>query len=116
MGSKLVSLDFESSSVCITDVLDNTYRDLIVQRFTCSCHLWLEKGSKKSLKLLEDLQNARVYVCSEGKRLQACGILHQLTVILQTNERGRKVNVRSMYPLLEVVFVLPVYAQPCFQD
>jgi len=27
VGSKVVSLDSESSNVCITDVLDNTYRD-----------------------------------------------------------------------------------------
>ena len=50
VGSKVVNLDSESSNVCITHVLDNTYRDVIVQRSTCPLSPMARKRFKEELE------------------------------------------------------------------
>lgn len=50
VGSKVVSLDSESNSVCSTHVLDNIYRDVIVQRSTCPLSPMARKRFKEELE------------------------------------------------------------------
>ncbi len=50
-------------------------------------------SSQKSLKLLEDLEDARVHISCESQGLQTSGVLHQLPVVL--GETKLKIELES---------------------